>query len=138
MVKKRHFEIINLMINSKNEITIKDIADLYNMTERSIRYDINELNIFFKEKNRRDIIEINNNKLKNLIPNGSPYSSSFINPKEQNIDIEVIKGKDVDIDIIYGFNYYRGILKENNELFEKIGEQKYIFKKIGTYTIDFK
>ena len=47
MVKKRHFEIINLMINSKNEITIKDIADLYNMTERSIRYDINELNIFF-------------------------------------------------------------------------------------------
>ena len=82
-------------------------------------------------------LRFNNNKLKNLIPNGSPYSSSFINPKEQNIDIEVIKGKDVDIDIIYGFNYYRGILKENNELFEKIGEQKYIFKKIGTYTIDF-
>ena len=82
-------------------------------------------------------LRINNNKLKNLIPNGSPYSSFFINPKEQNIDIEVIKGKDVDIDIRYGFNYYRGILKENNELFEKVGEQKYNFKKIGTYTIDF-
>ena len=82
-------------------------------------------------------LRINNNKLKNLIPNSSPYSSSFINPKEQNIDIEVIKGKDVDIDIRYGFNYYRGILKENNELFEKVGEQKYNFKKIGTYTIDF-
>ena len=82
-------------------------------------------------------LRINNNKLKNLIPNSSPYPSSFINPKEQNIDIEVIKGKDVDIDIRYGFNYYRGILKENNELFEKVGEQKYNFKKIGTYTIDF-
>ena len=82
-------------------------------------------------------LRINNNKLKNLIPNSSPYSSFFINPKEQNIDIEVIKGKDVDIDIRYGFNYYRGILKENNELFEKVGEQKYNFKKIGTYTIDF-
>ncbi|BBM35221.1 PRD domain protein [Pseudoleptotrichia goodfellowii] len=66
MVKKRHFEIINLMINSKNGITIRNIADLYNMTERSIRYDIDELNIFFKEKNCRNIIEINNNKLKIL------------------------------------------------------------------------
>ncbi|WP_258454738.1 BglG family transcription antiterminator [Pseudoleptotrichia goodfellowii] len=64
--KKRHFEIINLMINSKNGITIRNIADLYNMTERSIRYDIDELNIFFKEKNCRNIIEINNNKLKIL------------------------------------------------------------------------
>ncbi len=54
------------MINSKNGITIRNIADLYNMTERSIRYDIDELNIFFKEKNCRNIIEINNNKLKIL------------------------------------------------------------------------
>ena len=40
MVKKRYFEIINLVINSNDEITVKDISNLYNITERSIRYDI--------------------------------------------------------------------------------------------------
>ena len=66
MVKKRYFEIINLVLNSNDEITIKDISNLYNITERSIRYDIDELNVFFQEKNNRDIIEINNNRLKIL------------------------------------------------------------------------
>ena len=51
MVKKRYFEIINLVINSNDEITVKDISNLYNITERSIRYDIDELNVFFQEKN---------------------------------------------------------------------------------------
>jgi len=64
MVKKRYFEIINLVLNSNDEITIKDISNLYNITERSIRYDIDELNVFFQEKNNRDIIEINNNRLR--------------------------------------------------------------------------
>ena len=66
MVKKRYFEIINLVLNSNDEITVKDISNLYNITERSIRYDIDELNVFFQEKNNRDIIEINNNRLKIL------------------------------------------------------------------------
>ena len=46
MVKKRYFEIINLVLNSNDEITVKDISNLYNITERSIRYDIDELNVF--------------------------------------------------------------------------------------------
>ena len=66
MVKKRYFEIINLVINSNDEITVKDISNLYNITERSIRYDIDELNVFFQEKNNKDIVEINNNRLKIL------------------------------------------------------------------------
>ena len=66
MVKKRYFEIINLVLNSNDEITIKDISNLYNITERSIRYDVDELNVFFQEKNNKDIIEINNNRLKIL------------------------------------------------------------------------
>lgn len=79
MVKKRYFEIINLVINSNDEITVKDISNLYNITERSIRYDIDELNVFFQEKNNKDIIEINNNRLKIL------YSENKIEDIVENI-----------------------------------------------------
>ena len=79
MVKKRYFEIINLVINSNDEITVKDISNLYNITERSIRYDIDELNVFFQEKNDKDIIEINNNRLKIL------YSENEIEDIVENI-----------------------------------------------------
>ena len=79
MVKKRYFEIINLVINSNDEITVKDISNLYNITERSIRYDIDELNVFFQEKNNKDIIEINNNRLKIL------YSEDEIEDIVENI-----------------------------------------------------
>ncbi len=82
MVKKRYFEIINLVINSNDEITIKDISNLYNITERSIRYDIDELNMFFQEKNNRDIIEINNNRLKIL------YSGNEIEEIVRNIKVK--------------------------------------------------
>lgn len=79
MAKKRYFEIINLVLNSNDEITIKDISNLYNITERSIRYDIDELNVFFQEKNNKDIIEINNNRLKIL------YSENEIEDIVENI-----------------------------------------------------
>ena len=79
MVKKRYFEIINLVINSNDEITVKDISNLYNITERSIRYDIDELNVFFQKKNNKDIIEINNNRLKIL------YSENEIEGIVENI-----------------------------------------------------
>ena len=79
MVKKRYFEIINLVLNSNDEITVKDISNLYNITERSIRYDIDELNVFFQEKNNKDIIEINNNRLKIL------YSENEIEDIVENI-----------------------------------------------------
>ena len=82
MVKKRYFEIINLVLNSNDEITIKDISNLYNITERSIRYDIDELNMFFQEKNNRDIIEINNNRLKIL------YSGNEIEEIVRNIRVK--------------------------------------------------
>jgi len=82
MVKKRYFEIINLVLNSNDEITVKDISNLYNITERSIRYDIDELNVFFQEKNNRDIIEINNNRLKIL------YSGNEIEEIVRNIKVK--------------------------------------------------
>ena len=82
MVKKRYFEIINLILNSNDKITVKDISNLYNITERSIRYDIDELNVFFQEKNNRDIIEINNNRLKIL------YSGNEIEEIVRNIRVK--------------------------------------------------
>ena len=126
MVKKRHFEIINLMINSKNEITIKDIADLYNMTERSIRYDINELNIFFKEKNRRDIIEINNNKLKIL------YEKKEIEKVIHKISIgEYYLSEDERIDILF----YEIFLLKNEFILQYFSEKYGLSKTTIRYSL---
>ena len=66
MIKKRYFEMVNLIMNSNNEITVRDIADLYSITERSVRYDVNELNIFFNRKGKKNLLEISNNKLRLL------------------------------------------------------------------------
>ena len=126
MVKKRHFEIINLMINSKNGITIKNIADLYNMTERNIRYDIDELNMFFKEKNGRDIIEINNNKLKIL------YDKKEIEKVIHKISIgEYYLSEDERIDILF----YEIFLLKNEFILQYFSEKYGLSKTTIRYSL---
>ncbi|MDO5088554.1 MAG: PTS sugar transporter subunit IIA [Leptotrichiaceae bacterium] len=82
MIKKRHFDIVNCILGSGNKVNIKDISELYNVTDRSIRYDIDELNSFFKRKYGREIIEVFNNKLTVF------YSEKEIKEKMGNIKIE--------------------------------------------------
>ena len=119
MIKKRHFEIINLIINSYNGITIKNIADLCNVTERSIRYDINEVNVFFKKKNNKDIIEINNNKLKIL------YDKKEIEKVIREISVgEYYLSEDERTDI---FSYEIFLLK--NEFILQYFSEKYGLSK---------
>ncbi|RRD39860.1 PRD domain-containing protein [Leptotrichia sp. OH3620_COT-345] len=82
MIKKRHFDIINFILNSGNQASIKNISELYDITDRSIRYDIDELNSFFQKKYGREIIEVANNKLDIL------YSEEKIREKIENIKLE--------------------------------------------------
>ena len=88
-------------------------------------------------------IKYSNNKLMRIEKCAYGVISQNVTP--QNIEIEVIKNKEAIIPILYGSlnsnnyngHYYNGHLVENNELFTKTANQKYIFKKTGTYTIDF-
>ena len=126
MVKKRYFEIINLVINSNDEITVKDISNLYNITERSIRYDIDELNVFFQEKNNKDIIEINNNRLKIL------YSENEIEDIVENIkEKEYFLSENERVDILS----YEIFLSKNEFILQYFTEKYNLSKTTVRYSL---
>lgn len=126
MVKKRYFEIINLVINSNDEITIKDISNLYNITERSIRYDIDELNVFFQEKNNKDIIEINNNRLKIL------YSENEIEDIVENIkEKEYFLSENERVNILS----YEIFLSKNEFILQYFSEKYNLSKTTVRYSL---
>lgn len=62
MIKDRYLKLIKLTLNN-NEIDLKEVSDILKVTERSIRYDIEEINETFNEK----VISIDNNYLKLLV-----------------------------------------------------------------------
>lgn len=126
MVKKRYFEIINLVINSNDEITVKDISNLYNITERSIRYDIDELNVFFQEKNNKDIIEINNNRLKIL------YSENEIEDIVENIkEKEYFLSENERVNILS----YEIFLSKNEFILQYFSEKYNLSKTTVRYSL---
>jgi len=126
MVKKRYFEIINLVINSNDEITVKDISNLYNITERSIRYDIDELNVFFQEKNNKDIIEINNNRLKIL------YSENEIEDIVENIkEKEYFLSENERVNILS----YEILLSKNEFILQYFTEKYNLSKTTVRYSL---
>lgn len=126
MIKKRYFEIINLIMNSNDEIAIKDISDLYGITERSIRYDIDELNTFFHKKNDRNIIEISNNKLKIL------YTEREIKEIIRNIDIkEYFLSENERVDILA----YEIFLVKNEFILQYFTEKYNLSKTTIRYSL---
>ena len=126
MIKKRYFEIINLIMNSNDEIAIKDISDLYGITERSIRYDIDELNTFFYKKNDRNIIEISNNKLKIL------YTEREIKEIIRNIDIkEYFLSENERVDILA----YEIFLVKNEFILQYFTEKYNLSKTTIRYSL---
>lgn len=69
MLNKRCLEIINFLIENNNQVSIKELAETYEISERSIRYDIDNINYFFKrnglnelEKTSKGIYEIDETK----------------------------------------------------------------------------
>lgn len=56
MLKKRTSEILSEIIKSKNPITVKQLSDIFDVSERTIRYDLDEIDYFLKEKNLPKLI----------------------------------------------------------------------------------
>ena len=62
-LKQRHIEILNLIIQDDRKLDIKYISEYFSVSERSIRYDIKEINEEFFSDNGSNILEISEKKL---------------------------------------------------------------------------
>lgn len=51
MLNKRNSNILNFIINSKNPVTTKELADSFHVSERTIRYDLDNIDYFLSENN---------------------------------------------------------------------------------------
>ena len=62
-LKQRHIEILNLIIQDDRKLDIKYISEFFNVSERSIRYDIKEINEECFQNDGNNILEIYEKKL---------------------------------------------------------------------------
>ena len=62
-LKQRHIEILNLIIQDDRKLDIKYISEYFTVSERSIRYDIKEINEEFFSDYKSNILEISEKKL---------------------------------------------------------------------------
>ena len=93
-LKQRHIEILNLVFQNDKIMDIKYISEYFQVSERSIRYDIKEINEEFINNKNTNIIEMEEGKLvsninkkeqKTLIKNILP--KKYIFTSEQRIEI---------------------------------------------------
>mgnify|MGYP000137275206 CR=1 FL=1 len=62
-LKQRHIEILNLVFQNDKIMDIKYISEYFQVSERSIRYDIKEINEEFINNKNTNIIEMEEGKL---------------------------------------------------------------------------
>ena len=62
-LKQRHIEILNLVFQNDKVMDIKYISEYFQVSERSIRYDIKEINEEFINSKNTNIIELTEGKL---------------------------------------------------------------------------
>ena len=93
-LKQRHIEILNLVFQNDKAMDIKHISEYFQVSERSIRYDIKEINEEFINSKNTNIIEltegklvsnINKEELTSLIKNMLPQK--YIFTSEERIEI---------------------------------------------------
>ena len=62
-LKQRHIEILNLVFQNDKVMDIKNISEYFQVSERSIRYDIKEINEEFINTENSNILEMEEGKL---------------------------------------------------------------------------
>ena len=97
-LKQRHIEILNLVFQNDKVMDIKYISEYFQVSERSIRYDIKEINEEFINNKNTNIIEmeegklvsnINKEELTSLIKNILPQK--YIFTSEERIEILLLE-----------------------------------------------
>ena len=97
-LKQRHIEILNLVFQNDKVMDIKYISEYFQVSERSIRYDIKEINEEFINNKNTNIIEmeegklvsnINKEELTSLIKNILPQK--YIFTSEERVEILLLE-----------------------------------------------
>lgn len=97
-LKQRHIEILNLVFQNDKIMDIKYISEYFQVSERSIRYDIKDINEEFINNKNTNIIEmeegklvsnINKEELTSLIKNILPQK--YIFTSEERIEILLLE-----------------------------------------------
>lgn len=97
-LKQRHIEILNLVFQNDRELDIKYISEYFQVSERSIRYDIKEINEEFFQNYKSNVIDltegkfitnIQKNELTNLIKRTLPHSYMFTS--DERIEILLLE-----------------------------------------------
>ena len=97
-LKQRHIEILNLVFQNDKIMDIKYISEYFQVSERSIRYDIKEINEEFINNKNTNIIEmeegklvsnINKEELTSLIKNILPQK--YIFTSEERVEILLLE-----------------------------------------------
>ncbi len=60
----RYIEILNLLINSRTDLSVEDLANKFGISKRMIRYDIDEINRYLRENNISEIDKKPNSPLR--------------------------------------------------------------------------
>lgn len=103
-LKQRHIEILNLVFQNDKELDIKYISEYFQVSERSIRYDIKEINEEFLQNYKSNVIDLTEGKLisniqkkelTNLIKVTLPHSYIFTSEERTEILLlEILLFKD--------------------------------------------
>ncbi|MDV4150435.1 PRD domain-containing protein [Clostridium sp. AL.422] len=66
----RYIEILNLLSNSKSDISVENLAKRFSVSNRMIRYDIDVINSYLRENNIKEIDKKPNSSLKFFLTQG--------------------------------------------------------------------
>jgi transcriptional antiterminator len=105
MLNKRCVDIIKHLVENENRISIKELAEKFELSERSIRYDIDNINYYFKksglnqmEKTSRGTFEIEEKK-ENLLNLLNLLDSQFYvfskNERKEYIKSKILFNEDI-------------------------------------------
>ena len=105
MLNKRCVDIIKHLVENENRISIKELAEKFELSERSIRYDIDNINYYFKknglnqmEKTSRGTFEIEEEK-ENLLNLLKLLDSQFYvfskNERKEYIKSKILFNEDI-------------------------------------------
>ncbi|WP_027127991.1 BglG family transcription antiterminator [Fusobacterium perfoetens] len=126
-INKREIKILEILLKSEDDINIKELSQILEVSDRSIRYDIENINFYLKkvnlsliEKKSKGFLDYSKIDIKKLLFYTSDNNENFYNQyREELILIKIAFEENINIsNICEEFNLSRSTIKitlKNNE-----------------------
>ncbi|MCI6152511.1 MAG: BglG family transcription antiterminator [Fusobacterium perfoetens] len=126
-INKREIKILEILLKSEDDINIKELSQILEVSDRSIRYDIENINFYLKkvnlspiEKKSKGFLDYSKIDIKKLLFYTSDDNENFYNQyREELILIKIAFEENINIsNICEEFNLSRSTIKitlKNNE-----------------------